>query len=64
MRVEVDGTRCVSAGQCVLSAPGVFDQREEDGVSQVLDATPPEEVHDAVREAEDLCPAGAVTVLE
>ncbi|MET8829328.1 ferredoxin [Streptomyces sp. NPDC004610] len=64
MRVEVDGSRCVSAGQCVLSAPGVFDQREDDGVSYVLDATPPEAVHDDVREAENLCPAAAITVVE
>ena len=31
MRVEVDTPKCVASGQCVLIAPDVFDQRDEDG---------------------------------
>ncbi|MFE2043710.1 ferredoxin [Streptomyces sp. NPDC059477] len=64
MRVELDGARCVSAGQCVLSAPDVFDQREEDGISYVHDDSPGPDVLDDVREAVSLCPAGAIRVVE
>ncbi|MFE4663445.1 ferredoxin [Streptomyces sp. NPDC056716] len=64
MRVELDGARCVSSGQCVLSAPDVFDQREDDGISYVRDDTPGPDVLDDVREAVGLCPAGAIRVVE
>ncbi|WP_433824449.1 ferredoxin [Actinoplanes sp. CA-015351] len=60
MRVEFDEPKCVAAGQCAMVAPAVFDQRDEDGVAIVLDATPPEEEHEAVREAAAVCPAAAI----
>lgn len=60
MKVVVDQSRCVGAGQCVLVAPEVFDQREEDGIVLLLDENPPEELHDRVREAAQICPALAI----
>jgi len=30
MHVSIDGQACVGAGECVPSAPEVFDQRDED----------------------------------
>ncbi|MFF0991417.1 ferredoxin [Kocuria nitroreducens] len=60
MRVGVDRTRCCSSGQCAALAPGVFDQRDDDGVVLLLDAAPPEAVHDAVRGAALSCPAAAI----
>jgi ferredoxin len=60
MRVSVEADKCVAAGQCVLLAPDVFDQREEDGVVVLLDETPGPEHHDAVREAALVCPAAAI----
>jgi NADPH-dependent 2,4-dienoyl-CoA reductase/sulfur reductase-like enzyme len=59
MKVSVDVDKCVAAGQCVLPAPEVFDQREEDGVVVLLDQTPGPELHDAVRESALVCPAAA-----
>jgi ferredoxin len=64
MRVEVDEPKCVAAGQCVMSAPDVFDQRDEDGVAIVLDPTPAEELHESVREAAAVCPAAAIYLVE
>ncbi|QUH06067.1 ferredoxin [Saccharopolyspora erythraea] len=64
MRVEVDRERCCGAGMCALTAPEVFDQDGEDGRVLLLDAAPLAGEHDAVREAAQLCPAGAITVLE
>ncbi|MGW5121613.1 ferredoxin, partial [Streptomyces noursei] len=38
MRITVDTGRCVGAGQCVLTAPDLFDQ-DDDGLVTVLDPT-------------------------
>jgi ferredoxin len=62
MRVTVDRECCIGAGMCVLTAPEVFDQDEEEGRVVLLLPDPPEELHDAVRRAERLCPSGAITV--
>ncbi|WP_017571387.1 ferredoxin [Nocardiopsis halotolerans] len=64
MRVTVDEDRCCGAGQCVLLAPEVFDQREDDGVVALLDGKPPESLHATVREAAEVCPTGAIRVDE
>ncbi|HEX6347444.1 ferredoxin [Umezawaea sp.] len=62
MKVSVDEDRCCGAGSCVLVAPDVFDQRDEDGVVVLLDDRPGEHLHDAVREAAGVCPAAAITL--
>ncbi|ASO20739.1 ferredoxin [Actinoalloteichus hoggarensis] len=60
MRISVDQDKCCGAGSCVLVAPEVFDQRDEDGIVMLLDAQPAADVHDRVREAADVCPASAI----
>ncbi|MFJ3310966.1 ferredoxin [Streptomyces sp. NPDC086549] len=64
MKVIVDQNKCVASGQCVLSAPEVFDQREEDGIVVLLVDTPPERLAGDVRQAVALCPAQAIWVEE
>ena len=64
MKVMVDAVKCVAAGQCVVAAPEVFDQREEDGVVILLTETPGPALHEATREAALICPAAAITVSE
>ncbi|WP_345380844.1 ferredoxin [Pseudonocardia yuanmonensis] len=64
MKVTVDEDRCCGAGQCVMLAPDVFDQREDDGIVVLLEAEPDAALHTAVREAADVCPAAAITVDE
>jgi ferredoxin len=59
----VDENRCCGAGQCVLVAPRVFDQRD-DGVVRLLDEAPPKRLHAAVRKAVDLCPTRAISLSE
>ena len=61
--VRVDEHRCIGAGQCVLRAPKIFDQRD-DGIVVLLDPKPPPELHAAAREAADLCPAEAIRIEE
>ena len=64
MKVIIDQEKCVSAGQCVLSAPYVFDQREEDGTVVLLAENPADELADDVREAATICPARAIALEE
>lgn len=64
MHVVVNESRCIAAGQCVLNAPEVFDQREDDGIVEILNAHPGIEQHGAVRLAARLCPADVITVSE
>ncbi|MFC6066049.1 ferredoxin [Streptomyces ochraceiscleroticus] len=62
MNITLDVDKCCAAGQCVLVAPEVFDQRDEDGIVVLLDAQPPAEQHAAVHEAAAICPAAAIQV--
>lgn len=62
LKVTVDQDKCCGAGQCVVLAPDVFDQREEDGIVVLLDPTPAEALHADVREAASVCPAAAITL--
>ncbi|MET0190951.1 MAG: ferredoxin [Pseudonocardia sediminis] len=64
MKIEIDQEKCIGAGQCVISAPDVFDQREEDGIVVLLDEVPTEERWAGARDAAAVCPAGAITVHE
>jgi len=62
VKVIIDQEKCVSAGQCVLSAPDVFDQRDEDGTVVLLAENPADELADDVREAATICPARAIAL--
>lgn len=64
MRIELDEPRCIAAGQCVMTAPDVFDQRDEDGVAIILEPVPASEHLDAVRDAVAVCPAAALLLVE
>jgi ferredoxin len=63
-KLTVDQDKCCGAGQCVLLAPEVFDQREQDGIVVLLDETPDDALHAVVREAASVCPAAAIVVEE
>ncbi|WP_398873812.1 ferredoxin [Streptomyces prunicolor] len=64
VEVELDEPKCVAAGQCVVAAPEVFDQRDEDGVAVLLDDRPGPDLLDGVKEAAALCPAAAIRLVE
>jgi ferredoxin len=64
MHITIDETKCCAAGQCVLAAPDIFDQREDDGIVVLLNADPPEDQYDAARQAAAVCPAVAIEVRE
>lgn len=60
MKITVDTGSCVSSGQCVLLAPGTFDQNEDDGTVVLLAEELPAGEEEAVRQAELTCPAAAI----
>jgi len=64
MRVEADRGKCMGAGMCALNAPEVFDQYEDEGLVVVLETEPAAGQRFAVRDAANLCPASAITLIE
>ncbi|MFD4263677.1 ferredoxin [Streptomyces sp. NPDC058534] len=60
MKIIIDEGKCVGAGQCVLVAPDVFDQRDEDGVAVLLAEHTPDGERARVQEAARVCPAAAI----
>ncbi|MCV7155138.1 ferredoxin [Mycolicibacterium pyrenivorans] len=64
MLVTVDQGKCVSSGMCVLNASEVFDQRDDDGVVELLIAEPGPENAEVTRKAAAACPALAIHIEE
>lgn len=64
MKITVDTDKCCGADTCVLLAPDVFDQLEDDRIVLLLDEQPGEELHAVVREAASVCPGVAIWVRE
>jgi ferredoxin len=61
MRISVDVDRCIGGGQCVLSAPELFDQSDDDGTVILLRQPGPGEEEDA-QQAARVCPARAIAL--
>lgn len=62
MRIVIDRSRCVGAGQCVIAAPTLFDQGQEDGLVVVLNAAPSEAERAQAKAAEFACPTRSITI--
>jgi ferredoxin len=63
-RIAADTELCCGSGMCVLTAPGIFGQNDEDGVVEVLVAHPGADRLKDVREAVVTCPTSAIRLLE
>lgn len=61
--ITIDSDVCIGAGQCVLTAPGVFTQ-DDDGYSELLPGKEDGGGDPLVREAARACPVSAITVHE
>jgi ferredoxin len=64
MKVSVDQNICASAGNCVMNAPDIFDQRDEDGVVVLLNPNPTADQAEGARRAAAFCPAMAIQIEE
>jgi ferredoxin len=62
-RIVADTTRCVGAGQCVLTDPTTFDQDSTRGTVMLLRDELPDEVVAAARQAQSLCPSRALSLV-
>ncbi|GAB3140550.1 ferredoxin [Micromonospora sonneratiae] len=63
MLVEVEPQRCCGAGLCVLTVPEVFSQHETDGTVLLLTPRPDIDQQEAVAEAAEFCPSGAIKIV-
>ncbi|BCK67280.1 ferredoxin [Streptomyces platensis] len=63
MRIAIDTDRCIGAGQCALTAPGVFTQ-DDDGFSALLPGREDGAGDPLVREAARACPVQAIAVTD
>ncbi|MEU9122246.1 ferredoxin [Streptomyces sp. NPDC048506] len=63
MRITIDSNVCIGAGQCALTAPGVFTQ-DDDGFGAVLPGREDGAGDPLTREAARACPVQAITVTE
>ena len=64
MKVTVDQDKCVSSGMCVMNAPDLFDQRDDDGVVELLVEHPGPDQAEEARKAVATCPALAIHLEE
>lgn len=64
IKIEIDESRCIAAGNCVLASMDLFDQRDEDGVVVVLDGSPSDPKLEAdARHAAAVCPSNVITII-
>ncbi|CAN5426545.1 ferredoxin [soil metagenome] len=63
MRVSADRDVCIGAGVCVMSTEVVFDQ-DDDGIVVILTDGVPDAEQDNVRKAVELCPSGALKLVQ
>jgi ferredoxin len=64
MRVTIDLDKCMMAGECVYNHPGLFEFNDE-GLPKVKIAvvTEPEQIKGA-HQAREVCPSGAIQLLD
>lgn len=63
MKVTVDRKTCLRSGQCTYLHPQIFKEGE-DGYPVVLFEDVPEELKEEAEDAADICPSGAIHVVE
>lgn len=63
MKIIVDETGCVGAGQCALVAGELFDQ-DDNGIVVVLNEHPSSAEEATARRAAALCPARVISLVE
>ncbi|MFP1726801.1 ferredoxin [Lonsdalea quercina] len=64
MKVKVDPDLCGTTGQCVLTLPGIFRQRDEDGIAEAYTGEVPEALREKVLLAASQCPVAAIQILD
>jgi ferredoxin len=63
LRIAADPDICIGSGLCAAEAPEVFGQ-QDDGTVLVLIDLPAAQQEVAVRSAAELCPSGAINIID
>jgi ferredoxin len=63
LHIRVDTGLCQGHGVCESEAPEVF-RVSKDNVVEVLNASPPADLHAATKEAAKHCPTQAISLIE
>jgi ferredoxin len=63
MRVEIDHQTCLRSGQCFYLHPQVFREGPDGFPLPVVDPVPPE-LREEAEEAAEICPSGAIQLIE
>lgn len=62
LRIEIFPDKCIGVGQCVVAAPDLFQQNEDDGIVYLVrDDAPADKRAEAIAAAR-LCPTLAIVV--
>ncbi|AXW86459.1 short-chain dehydrogenase [Lonsdalea britannica] len=64
MKVKVNPDLCGTTGQCVLTLPGMFWQRDKDGIAEAHSGDVPEALREKVLLAASQCPVAAIEILD
>lgn len=62
MRIEIFPDKCIGVGQCVVAAPDLFQQNDDDGIVYLVRDDVPAERREAAIAAARLCPTLAIVV--
>lgn len=62
MKINVDTSRCIGAGHCVVAAPSLIAQNGDDGLVVLLNPDAGPVLVNAATDAARLCPTGAIVV--
>ena len=62
--VTVDPDACCAMGRCAANAPSLFGQDPTTGTVILLDPHPPAELREVAKMCAELCPCGAIEVME
>lgn len=63
MRPVVDRDLCIGCGLCSDTCPEIF-RLEDDDLAHVITENPGHEQYDCIREAEEVCPVTAISIVE
>lgn len=62
MKVKVDAGLCEAHGDCVVTAPEIFDLGDTDDVVTVVNTEPAEHLRDKAETAVRVCPVAAISI--
>lgn len=63
LEIKIDRERCIGSGECLMSAPEIFDMGDDDAAILVSDGPPWRASDDLLREIASHCPSHAISLV-